>query len=345
MLAAVLLKVGAVHLPAAAAISIMKYDNTGPWTLLGLMGGKWYHGSMSISILAMLSLTTLLLQFSSTILLSQVGIEPLPVASTVDQTYYGFDLQGWSYMKETLPISFLQHTPIEYPAFAEWTSNASSTSSSAWQKEFTPSISPGIRDTGTVMRAFLPVRDATERSLIIDYQGIGTVVDTRVVCVRPKLIDVVFSQSEGYRLIGLADVDTEPEGLMRDANSSGSGSLAMSFDCSFMAHSSEIFGRMDTGIRPTLRRMDTEMWPPVYTGFKPMVPRMDTEKWPLSICSDTYRSFEQGTWYAERWRTDLQASLQLLRVTDCLPRDLFGYEHREQKRDWPIPYHHQCNTR
>jgi hypothetical protein len=144
MLAAVLLKVGAVHLPAAAAMSIMKYDNTGPWTLLGLMGVNWHHGSISISILAMLSLTTLLLQFSSTILLSQVGLEPLAVASTVDHTYYGFDVEGRSYSQNALPISFLPHTPIEYPAFPEWTSNASSPSSSARQKEFIQATAPAL---------------------------------------------------------------------------------------------------------------------------------------------------------------------------------------------------------
>jgi hypothetical protein len=96
---------------------------------------------------------------------------------------------------------------------------------------------------------------------MIDHQGIGTVVDTRVVCVRPNLIDVIFSTGEGYRLIGQADVDIESEGLMRDADSSGSGNLAMSFDCSFSAHSSKRLRRTDTWTRP------------------------------LAICSDPHQSF------------------------------------------------------
>ncbi|KAJ8118419.1 hypothetical protein OPT61_g612 [Boeremia exigua] len=198
----------------------------------------------------------------STILLSQVGVEPLPVAGTVAQTYYGFNTTGRAYLQDSSIISFLHSTPIEYPAFAEWTSNAPSRSDLTWQREFIPNNSPGIRDTGTVMRALLPVKDATERSRITDYQGIGTVLDTRVVCVRPKLVRVIFSTGEGYRLIGQVDVDVEPRGFMREVETNQSSNLAASFDCSFSA------------VATTTR---VESW-----------------TWPLAICSGKYLAYEQG---------------------------------------------------
>jgi hypothetical protein len=94
-------------------------------------------------------------------------------------------------------LSLLLIQSFHYPPMG-----ATVPSFSARQRVFTLSNSPRIQDIGTVMRAFLPVRDATERSRILDYYGIRTVVDTRVVCVRPRLIDVTFSTREGFHLIG-----------------------------------------------------------------------------------------------------------------------------------------------
>jgi hypothetical protein len=56
------------------------------------------------------------------------------------------------------------------------------------------------------MRAFLPFRDLDTRNRLIEYTGFGTVVDIRVIYVRPQLIDVVFSTRSGCRLSGVADI-------------------------------------------------------------------------------------------------------------------------------------------
>lgn len=268
MLAAVLLQAGTVRLHTAAAMSMMRYDNTGPWSLLAVKGARWHHGSFLLGVLALLlCFTTLLLQFSSTILLSQVGINPLPVASGIERTYYGFNETGrGAYLGDSSLISFIHNTPIEYPAFAEWTSNASSPNSSttAWRSEFAPYTGPGIMDTGTVMRAFLPVRDASERSLMTEHHGFATVVDTRVVCVRPKFKEVVFSTGKGFRLIGQADVDSKPDGLIQDPEYISGDHLAVSFDCSFSAVSQK-------------NHTEVRKW-----------------NWPLAICSGRYKGYEQG---------------------------------------------------
>ncbi|KAI3567769.1 hypothetical protein IWW34DRAFT_796858 [Fusarium oxysporum f. sp. albedinis] len=239
MLAAILLQMGAVPLPAAAAVSIIRFDNTGPWSLLRKMGAAWDHESISIGLLAtLLTFTTLSLQFTSTILLSQVGIASLPVATSVPQTYYGTDPYRLSYSSQVEGHSFFDTTPLRYPAFAEWISNATISDTTAQYGEFAPSSVPGIIDTGTVVRAFLPFKD-DERSRLIEYHGFGTAVDTRVACVRPKLTNIVFStdnDNPGYyvfRIAGLADVEQKPLGFLRLPDENGSKNYSLSFDCGF----------------------------------------------------------------------------------------------------------------
>ncbi|KAK7592047.1 hypothetical protein V3481_006682 [Fusarium oxysporum f. sp. vasinfectum] len=240
MLAAILLQMGAVPLPAAAAVSIIRFDNTGPWSLLCKMGAEWHHGSISIGLLAaLLTFTTLSLQFASTVLLSQVGIASLPVATSVPQTYYGTDTYGPSYGSDGGGVhSFFDTTPLRYPAFAEWISNATMSDTAAQHGEFAPSSAPGIRDTGTVVRAFLPFKD-DERSRLIEYHGFGTAVDTRVVCVRPRLTNIVCSTDKdspaypAFRITGLADVEQKPSGFVRLPDEDGSKNYSLSFDCGF----------------------------------------------------------------------------------------------------------------
>ncbi|KAH7153377.1 hypothetical protein EDB81DRAFT_931852 [Dactylonectria macrodidyma] len=249
MLAAILLQKGAVPLPAAAAVSIFRFDNKGPWSLLGKMGVKWYHGSTSIALLAaMLSVTTLSLQFTSTVLLSQVGLATLPVTIYVPQTRYGLDTDGPTYGSQLSAVPhFMDTTPASYPAFAEWISNATTSDTAAQYGEFAPNKGHGIIDTGTVVRVFLPINDTNERSRLAEYHGFGTAVDTRVVCMRPKVTNVEFSTDSGFRVTGLADNEQKPLGLLRQADSEGSANFSLPFDCGFAAvashdWSSELYG-------------------------------------------------------------------------------------------------------
>ncbi|SCO90106.1 uncharacterized protein FRV6_14234 [Fusarium oxysporum] len=211
MLAAILLQKGAVPLPAATAVSIFRFDNTGPWSLLGKMRGEWHHGSVSVGLLAtLLTFTSFSLQFTPTVVLSQVGIASLPVATSVPQTYYYADPDG--------------------PSFRFQMSQSHSFLETTHHGELAPYSAPGIRDTGTVMRALLPLKENDERSRLIEYHEFGTVVDTRVVCMRPKLTTVVYSDD---RVTGLADVEQKPLGLLRQPGEDGSKNYSLSFDCAF----------------------------------------------------------------------------------------------------------------
>jgi hypothetical protein len=260
MLAATLLKVGTISLAKSAAVSITRYDNTGPWSLLNLMGAKWYSGSSLVGLLTLLfCLTTLLLQFSSTILLSHVGLGYLPAKSVSEKTYYGFDRSGSSVTLDTGAVSFLQSTPSVYPAFAEYIFNQTMTGPGNFSRGFEPSNTPSMRDTGTVLRAFLPIRDPDERSLTTQYEGIATVVDTRVVCMKPNLTNVGwFYDGLDPRLYGQAKLDTFPPGGSRSSND-----ILLTFDCGFTAAEENNY---------------TAMY----------------KEWPLGICRGIYLNDSQG---------------------------------------------------
>lgn len=124
---------------------------------------------------------------------------------------------------------YLQHLGIILPLPNGFSSATSDTD--AQHGEFPPNNAPGIRDTGTVIRAFLPIKAANGRNRLMEYHGFGTAVGARVVCMRPKLTNVSFTTGDGYRVSGLADIEHEPLGLLRQAQSQGSNDFSLSFDC------------------------------------------------------------------------------------------------------------------
>jgi hypothetical protein len=66
----------------------------------------------------------------------------------------------------------------QYPIFAEYAEG------------MVENGSAGISDTGLTIRAFLPIDDQGNRSSIHVYNGPATVVDSRVVCVRPNITNL-----------------------------------------------------------------------------------------------------------------------------------------------------------
>jgi hypothetical protein len=161
-------------------------------------------------------------------------------------------------------ISFLHSTPSGYPAFAEYIFDENHATVTTL-RGFEASSSLHMRDTGTVLRAFLPIRDANERNLTAEYAGIATIVDARVVCMKPTLTNLKwFSDGETYRLSGEAKVDNLPEGH----SAIGGSSVNMS-DISF---------KFDCG-------MNIAFWRNYTTMFK---------EWPLSMCLGTYTKWDYG---------------------------------------------------
>lgn len=129
--------------------------------------------------------------------------------------------------------SNLETTPKGFPAFAEWAASVTVPG----KAEFAADRRPGVQDTGTVIRAFLPIDGIKSRSRVMEYQRKATAVDMTLVCSAPKLIDVVFSTNTRYTITGLADIVQNPTCLRQqqlDAN--GSSNFTMSFECQIALH-------------------------------------------------------------------------------------------------------------
>ena len=238
MLAGVLLEQCPVALPAAASIGLLRYQNTGPLSLLRKLRRSWNRRSKwIIAPTALLLLTTTLLQFSSTALLFQVGEGAIPVYHSALINYSFVDLSPAALQQVNIQDVFTSQPPKGFPAFAEWLSNSTKSNADGSERSFAPSRVPGLIDTGTAMRAFLPIGDADIRSRLLEYRGMATVVDTRVVCMRPKLSNLVLSINKnlfggGATISGPVDTDQEPSGLLEVPSSTGGTDTSKPFNCS-----------------------------------------------------------------------------------------------------------------
>jgi hypothetical protein len=176
--AALALEQGRFVLSKAAALSSIQYLNSGPQNLFLLyFGGDGLKRKVGLTLfILLLGITTVILQFSSTLLLSDLraSLEPgdldsQSIAFGINATYdtndnsdiYEDDLYFWS------------DKPLFYPTFAEHAEE--------------PILGDGISDTGMALRAFLPIGDEQSRELLRDYVGPATVFDSRVTCIRPSI--------------------------------------------------------------------------------------------------------------------------------------------------------------
>ncbi|KAK3168778.1 hypothetical protein OEA41_005226 [Lepraria neglecta] len=179
MLAALALSRFEVPLARSAAMSMMRFEITGPHNLariytLRLLRGK----NIAIGLAALcLTCTTLLLQFASTVLLSNLKLRTITGAGQTAMMPYGIK-NGDNGNDETEPLENSAHywstRPAGYPAFAEYT-------------EPTPTVEDGVYMS---IRALLPIYPEANRDRLKNYQGHGNLVDTRIVCMRPVIEDL-----------------------------------------------------------------------------------------------------------------------------------------------------------
>ena len=185
MIASVSIEHHGVPLQDAAQVSIARFSNSGPsafWT--SMLFRKTFIELPSRILLILLLITTLASQFTSTILLSDLGQGTVVAPSTTSTNTSGFsnveaDFDGNTaeYQNPTSPFfaspNYWTTDPTVFQAFAEYSELGNS--------------SDGVDDTGLTLRAFLPFSDASARQLVRDFQGMAPVFDTRVVCTRPDI--------------------------------------------------------------------------------------------------------------------------------------------------------------
>ncbi|KAL8716636.1 MAG: hypothetical protein Q9225_006047 [Loekoesia sp. 1 TL-2023] len=163
-----------------ASVSMMRNANGGPYMLLWLMFKAFlkdvqrWRRSLLPTMVLLLVIVSLLTEFTSTALLTDLKQSLLPAhpSSSTTTTNFAYDENG------TIPYlsrgTVWTKKPPFYPTFAEYHED--------------PTDLPDDRvDTGLTLRAFLPIQSQQERSMLRDFSGRATVLDSRVQCVRPQL--------------------------------------------------------------------------------------------------------------------------------------------------------------
>jgi hypothetical protein len=189
MLAALALESFQVCLADAAKMSSLRSGRCDPFDLLPSVFGsfKWNHGVLFVPT-TLLICTTFLLQFSSTVLLSDLdlgklpghtrsSLSPIDLSYSVAGTYYPSEPWIDQYYRVQAPLMphkpTWQRSPTAFPTFAEYSD--------------TVDVKNQTSDTGRLLRAFLPFTDALSRETISNYTGKAMVLDSRVSCQQPVL--------------------------------------------------------------------------------------------------------------------------------------------------------------
>lgn len=176
--ALILERVGAsaVDLPT---LSMIRCSNTGP---LSLFWNVWHslhsRPQLGYSILVLVAIAnTLILQLTSTILLNDLIMTPIVREATARNISFGVKYVAESGGQEADDGGNFWHSaPATYASFAEYS-------------EAGPEGSTFV-DTGRTYRGFLPYRLPEDRKNLHNYTGPITIVDSRVVCIKPTLANV-----------------------------------------------------------------------------------------------------------------------------------------------------------
>ena len=185
MIAAVSIEHRGVPTRDAAQVSIARFSNAGPHTFwISMFFRKTFIELPSRLLLICLLITSLASQFSSTLLVSDLGTgvvvgSPTTSTNTSGFSYMsaGYDPNTEEFQSPTSPFfatpNYWTTDPTVFQAFAEYSEPGDS--------------SDGVDDTGLTLRALLPFSDAAARQSVRNFTGMAPVFDTRIVCTRPEL--------------------------------------------------------------------------------------------------------------------------------------------------------------
>lgn len=183
MVAALLLERLAVPRSQVARASVMRGINDGPLKLLMLMLSykrKMSHILCHLEawLIFSVALATLALQFSSTILLSDMHSFVMigDLNTTTVNSLFAYP-QGQN--MALFQAGIITGAPV-YPLFGEVPTPHNSNPDDR-----------GFSDTGLTQRGLLPMPDSNTRTSIREYDGMGMTMSSRVACMRPVITDAL----------------------------------------------------------------------------------------------------------------------------------------------------------
>jgi len=249
MVAALLLQSAQTKLASAAAVSIARFANIGP---IALVEHLHKRVAWPISLLVgTLVAVSVALQLTSTLLLSGVGRGAIETTQTFPDLSYGITSRSiFSIPRET--VGYLLHSklPTGFPAFAEYAEPAPA------------GAADGVRDTGPSKRAFLPIPAQAQREATLSYEGMATVLDTRVVCMRPKIegLRIFPPTTKGHFINGTISTDEKVLGQVTPG-----GAPPTKFSCGYAVINKETRFSVDGTDTNAFNDWD--------------------EEWPISLCN------------------------------------------------------------
>jgi hypothetical protein len=205
--------IGLQHL---ANLSPMRTGSTGPWSFARVVfedfwrSKRIYTQTSKWALLAcILIVTTSTLQFSSTILLSDLKPGPLGDRTSTSQVRNSLSYRNVT-RRITRDAAWTTNPPF-YPAFGEYTEAIA--------------VTEGISDTGLVLRALLPYATAESRQSLRSYSGKALVLNARVSCQAP--IITTFNGTDLYtQLSGIVNATRKSDKMQNITAAAFSCSVA-----------------------------------------------------------------------------------------------------------------------
>jgi len=172
LLAAMVLESYGIPLSLVAEVSVMRGVNDGPMKLASLLLHKARRCALPTTMACLLLLASVAIQFSSTLLISDLVNKAVVGDPTYDMRPV---FMSTATLKQTVNTNYWLQKPSAYMAFGEIASGTSSSPSGA-----------GVSDTGITKRVFLPFQEG-QRKTTRRYEGKGFTFHTRHVCLPPVM--------------------------------------------------------------------------------------------------------------------------------------------------------------
>ncbi|KAH0605279.1 uncharacterized protein H6S33_005261 [Morchella sextelata] len=285
VLASITLQRGGVLMQNAAAVSIYRFTNSGPHNMILplFFAQRGWKSDVAMTMTALLSLTTVCSQFTSTILLMDLGQARIQTPTRKFDVAYGAN-ENQSMSTGEFYVSSYTSTwterPSNLPVFAEKTSE---------------NIVLHNRDndgalyaTGSTIRAFLPL-EKKDRDALAEYKGPAAIMDSRVFCMSPYVRELKYNEA-GYSMVN-----------ERGDNYSYPFIEATVGIDTFLEHQDELLskGFLTSGVDNPARDIKFYCKTPLLLSYPPPF-----YEWPLSLCSPVYPGLQSLNSSGERTFND-----------------------------------------
>lgn len=161
-------------------VSMLRCINSGPHSLaLSIFRSMFTLSIFPYALLVMLAvINAFAIQFTSTILLTDFGTQPIVLSSMNSLISFGIsETDVESAVQPYAGNDYWKTGPATYNHFAEHIRSPAAAEATFY-------------DTGKVYRGFVPFRSVVDREALRSYSGPMTVVDSRVICVKPTITNV-----------------------------------------------------------------------------------------------------------------------------------------------------------